>query len=85
MQEMTHVVTLWLAWYRERPEAQEEAAGECPRRLLRLRMLHAPSREEAHREMQIWLERRGLCAHALERLEASPYGLQFQALKAVTV
>jgi hypothetical protein len=45
-------------------------------------MLHASSREEARAEMQSWLERRGLRAQDLERLAPSPYGLQFQALKA---
>ena len=81
MKEMTCTVTLWLAWYRERAEQQELAENEQPRRLLRLKMLHASSCEEARAEMQRWLERRGLLARDLERLEPSPYGLQFQALK----
>ena len=80
MQDRTHTVTLWVAWYRgpeEYPEGEEQ-----PRRLLHLKMLHASSREEARAEMQSWLERRGLRAQDLERLAPSPYGLQFQALKA---
>jgi hypothetical protein len=81
MNEMTCTVTLWLAWYREQVDDQESTEQEQPRRLLRLKMLHASSREEARVEMQQWLERRGLFAQALERLEPSPYGLQFQALK----
>ncbi len=81
MNERTCTVTLWLAWYRE----QECAEQEQPRRLLHLRMFYASSREEARAEMQQWLERRGLFAQALERLEPSPYGLQFQALKATAL
>ena len=71
MNETACTVTLWLAWYREREEQEQ------PRRLLRLKMLHASSREEASTEMRRWLERRGLLAQDLERLEPSPYGLQF--------
>ena len=85
MNEVTCTVTLWLAWYRERAEYEERAEQEQPRRLLQLKMLHASSREEACAEMQQWLERRGLLAQALERLEPSPYGLQFQTLKAVAL
>ncbi len=72
MSEMACTVTLWLAWYRERVEK------EHPQRSLRLKMLYASSREEARLDMQQWLARRGLLAHDLERLEPSPYGLQFQ-------
>lgn len=73
MSEMVRTVTLWLAWYRERVEK------EHPQRSLRLKLLYAPSREEAQREMLQWLTRRGLLAVDLERLEPSPYGLQFQS------
>lgn len=76
MNEITCTVTLWLAWYREHGEYNRS------RHLLRLKMLYASSREEACAEMQRWLERKGLSARDLERLEPSPYGLQFQALKA---
>jgi hypothetical protein len=72
MSEMARTVTLWLAWYRERVEK------EHPQRSLRLKMLYASSREEARLDMQQWLARRGLVANDLERLEPSPYGLQFQ-------
>jgi hypothetical protein len=85
MDETACVVTLWLAWYRERADCQECAEGEQPRRLLRLRMLHASSQEEARMQMQQWLVRRGLLAQDLERLEPSPYGFQFQVLKAVAL
>lgn len=81
MQEMTCTVTLWLAWYLERAEYQDLEENEQPRRLLRLKMVHASSREEARAEMQLWLEKRGLLAQDLKRLEPSPYGLQFQSLK----
>lgn len=93
MSEMLRTVTLWLAWYRECAtyreraeheerveyrERKEEYAGKgSPRRLLRLKMLYASSQEEAHAEMQQWLERKGLVAKDLERLEPSPYGLRF--------
>lgn len=73
MSDMVRTVTLWLAWYRERVEK------EHPQRALRLKMLYAPSREEAQHEMQQWLTWRGLLADDLERLEPSPYGLQFQS------
>jgi hypothetical protein len=79
MEDIVCTVTLWLAWYREREEPEQ------PRRLLRLKMLHASSREEACAEMSCWLERRGLRARDLERLEPSPYGLRFQALKATAL
>jgi len=69
MSEMARTVTLWLAWYRERVENQ---------RSLRLKMFYASSREEARLDMQQWLAQRGLGANDLERLEPSPYGLQFQ-------
>lgn len=72
MNEMMRTVTLWLAWYRE------TAGEEDSHRLLRLKMLYASSREEARVEIQQWLEQRGLLAKDLERLEPSPYGLQFQ-------
>jgi hypothetical protein len=72
MSEMARTVTLWLAWYRERVEK------EHPQRSLRLKMLYASSREEARLDMQQWLARHGLVANDLERLEPSPYGLQFQ-------
>jgi hypothetical protein len=86
MSEMNCTVTLWLAWYREQKDDDQERAGqEQLRRLLRLKMLYASSREEARVEMQRWLERKGLFAQALERLEPSPYGLQFQALKATAL
>lgn len=81
MNEIADVVTLWLAWYRERADCQADTEAALPRRLLRLKMLHASTREEARVEMQQWLERRGLLACDLERLEPSPYGFQFQALK----
>ncbi|HEY3991365.1 MAG TPA: hypothetical protein VGM01_00675 [Ktedonobacteraceae bacterium] len=81
MQEMVCTVTLWLAWYRERAEQQDLEEKEQPRRLLRLKMVYASSQEEARVEIQQWLERRGLLAQDLMRLEPSPYGLQFQALK----
>ena len=83
MAEAQNVVTLWVAWYRERAECTDEM--EQPRRLLRLKMMYAASREEARVEMQRWLERRGLFAHDLERLEPSPYGLQFHTLKAAAL
>jgi hypothetical protein len=73
MSDMVRTVTLWLAWYRERVEK------EHPQRSLRLKMLYASSREEACGEMQQWLFQRGLLADDLERLEPSPYGLQFQS------
>lgn len=79
MNEIACTVTLWLAWYRESGEYEQS------RRLLRLKMLYASSREEACAEMQRWLERKGLVARDLERLEPSPYGLQFQALKATAL
>lgn len=85
MAETKSVVTLWVAWYRERAECQDEEEQAQPRRLLRLKMLHAASREEAHGEMQRWLEQRGLLARDLERLEPSPYGLQFCNLKAAAL
>ncbi|HLI70774.1 MAG TPA: hypothetical protein VKV19_13525 [Ktedonobacteraceae bacterium] len=72
MSEMVGTVTLWLAWYRE--QAEKEHSG----RSLRLKMLYAGSREEARAEIQQWLKQRGLLANNLERLEPSPYGLQFQ-------
>jgi hypothetical protein len=72
MSEMLRTVTLWLAWYRERVERED------PHRLLRLKMVYASSREEARVEMQKWLTQKGLVAKDLERLEPSPYGLQFQ-------
>ena len=72
MSEMARTVTLWLAWYREDVEKAQS------HRLLRLKMLYASSREEARVEMQEWLARKGLIARDLERLEPSPYGLQFQ-------
>lgn len=72
MSEMLRTVTLWLAWYRE------QAEKEHPGRSLRLKMLYAGSREEARTEIQQWLEQKGLLANDLERLEPSPYGLQFQ-------
>lgn len=72
MSEIAHTVTLWLAWYREHVEK------EHPQRSLRLKMLYASSREEARTDMQQWLALRGLPANDLERLEPSPYGLQFQ-------
>ncbi|HEU5383238.1 MAG TPA: hypothetical protein VFV38_48175 [Ktedonobacteraceae bacterium] len=73
MGEMLRKVTLWLAWYRD--QAEPGASG----RPLRLRMLHAASREEARLEMLRWLEQKKLLAEDLERLEPSPYGLTFQA------
>lgn len=79
MSEMLRTVTLWLAWYRERAECRERVEKEQPRRLLHLKMVYASSREEASTEIQRWLEQRGLVAKDLERLEPSPYGLQFQA------
>lgn len=79
MSEMLRTVTLWLAWYRERAESRERAEKEQPRRLLHLKMVYASSREEARTEIQQWLEQKGLVAKDLERLEPSPYGLQFQA------
>lgn len=85
MQEVMCTVTLWLAWYREQAEQYDPIENEMPRRLLRLKMLHASSREEARVEMQRWLERKGLLAQDLERLEPSPYGLQFQVLKEATL
>jgi hypothetical protein len=72
MSEMARTVTLWLAWYREHVEKEHS------QRSLRLKMLYASSREEARLDMQQWLTRRGLLANDLERLEPSPYGLQFQ-------
>ena len=72
MSEMLRTVTLWLAWYREQAEKEQ------PGRSLRLKMLYAGSREEARVEIQRWLEQKGLVAKDLERLEPSPYGLQFQ-------
>ncbi|HEY0756592.1 MAG TPA: hypothetical protein VGD98_21750 [Ktedonobacteraceae bacterium] len=84
MKDMTGRVSLWVAWYREQAEngeVQEGAERKQTRRLLRLKMVYASSREEARAEMQQWLERRGLLAQDLERLEPSPYGLQFPILK----
>jgi hypothetical protein len=78
MSEIVRTVTLWLAWYRERVEK------EHPQRSLRLKMLYAASREEARCEMQQWLTRRGLLADDLERLEPSPYGLQFQSRQSLS-
>ncbi|HEY1349152.1 MAG TPA: hypothetical protein VGF67_05965 [Ktedonobacteraceae bacterium] len=78
MSEMVRTVTLWLAWYRERAEKA------YPQRSLRLKMLYAASREEAHCEMLQWLTRRGLLADDLERLEPSPYGLQFQSRQSLS-
>lgn len=78
MSEMVRTVTLWLAWYRERVEK------EHPLRSLRLKMLYAASQEEARCEMQQWLTRQGLLAIDLERLEPSPYGLQFQSRESLS-
>jgi hypothetical protein len=69
---MLRTVSLWLAWYREMAEKED------PRRALRLKMLYASSQDEARVEIQQWLEKKGLVAKDLERLEPSPYGLQFQ-------
>ncbi|HEX7737583.1 MAG TPA: hypothetical protein VF458_22230 [Ktedonobacteraceae bacterium] len=85
MAETKSVVTLWVAWYRERAEYQDSEEQAQPRRLLRLKTFHATSREEASAEMQRWLEQRGLRARDLERLEPSPYGLQFHNLKAAAL
>jgi hypothetical protein len=72
MSEMLRTVSLWLAWYRETAEKED------PRRALRLKMVYASSQDEAQVEIQQWLEKKGLVAKDLERLEPSPYGLQFQ-------
>jgi hypothetical protein len=75
MSQMLQTVTLWLAWYREKEGLDEDLPG----RPLRLKMLYASSRDEARLEAQQWLVRqKGLLAQDLERLEPSPYGLQFQ-------
>jgi hypothetical protein len=74
MNGMLRTVNLWLAWYRETAEKED------PRRLLRLKMLYASSQEEARVEIQQWLKQKGLVEEDLERLEPSPYGLQFQRL-----
>lgn len=71
MSDMLRTVNLWLAWYRDGIEKDD------PRRALRLKMLYASSQEEAHVEIQQWLEKKGLRARDLESLEPSPYGLQF--------
>jgi hypothetical protein len=72
MSEMLRTVSLWLAWYRETAEKEDH------RRALRLKMVYASSQDEAQVEIQQWLEKKGLVAKDLERLEPSPYGLQFQ-------
>ena len=74
MSEMLQTVTLWLAWYREK----ESLEADLPGRPLRLKMLYASSKDEARVEAQQWLMQNGLVAKDLERLEPSPYGLQFQ-------
>ena len=71
MSDMLRTVNLWLAWYRDVTEKED------PRRALRLKMLYASSQEEAQVEIQQWLEEKGLLERDLERLEPSPYGLQF--------
>lgn len=72
MGEVLRTATLWLLWYRDKLDK------EMSLRPLRLKMLYASSREEARLEMLLWLEQQGLLAKDLERLEPSPYGLQFQ-------
>lgn len=79
MNEMLQTVTLWLAWYREKESLEEKSPG----RPLRLKMLYASSKDEARQEAQQWLEQKGLVARDLERLEPSPYGLQFRLTKNV--
>lgn len=72
MNETPRKVTLWLAWYVTNTEVDE------PLRPLRLKMLYATSEAEARTDMQQWLEQRGQTLKALECLEPSPYGFQFQ-------
>ncbi len=72
MIQVARTVTLWQAWYRDTAEKG------TPGRPLRLKLLYASSQEEARTETQYWLAQKGLLAKDLERLDPSPYGLQFQ-------
>lgn len=74
MSEVQRKVTLWLAWYVNGTEEDEMDSL----RPARLKMVYAASEEDAHSQMQRWLEQRGQTLKNLERLEPSPYGFQFQ-------